>query len=117
MCATGPQALADANALRDPDLPEDVHAGALARLTPLMRLATMLYFMSASMLVQFTTKAVFTTYGFNFPLTVALLQMTFISAWWHPISMRVPDSTSWASRRHTSPLTSAWSCRVIPRST
>jgi len=47
--------------------------------TPLMRLATMFYFMSASMLVQFTTKAVFTTYGFNFPLTVALLQMTFIS--------------------------------------
>lgn len=47
--------------------------------TPLMRVASMLYFMSASMLVQFTTKAVFTTYGFNFPLTVALLQMTFIS--------------------------------------
>lgn len=47
--------------------------------TPVMRLATMLYFMSASMLVQFTTKAVFTSYGFNFPLTVALLQMIFIA--------------------------------------
>jgi solute carrier family 35 protein len=47
--------------------------------TPMLRLATVLYFMSSSMLVQFTTKAIFTTYHFNFPLTVALLQMTFIS--------------------------------------
>lgn len=54
-------------------------SGGNQQYTPMMRLSTMLYFMSASMLVQFTTKAVFTTYGFNFPLTVALLQMTFIS--------------------------------------
>jgi solute carrier family 35 protein len=54
-------------------------SGSAAQYTPMMRLSTMAYFMSASMLVQFTTKAVFTTYGFNFPLTVALLQMTFIS--------------------------------------
>lgn len=40
---------------------------------------SILYFMSSSMFVQFTTKAIFTSYKFNFPLTVALLQMTFIS--------------------------------------
>lgn len=47
---------------------------------PILRLASVLYFMGSSMLVQFTTKAIFTTYGFHFPVTVALLQMTFISA-------------------------------------
>lgn len=46
---------------------------------PMVRLASVLYFMGSSMLVQFTTKAIFTTYRFDFPLTVALLQMTFIS--------------------------------------
>ncbi len=46
---------------------------------PMVRLASILYFMGSSMLVQFTTKAIFTTYRFDFPLTVALLQMTFIS--------------------------------------
>ncbi|KAL4524280.1 hypothetical protein Ndes2437B_g05062 [Nannochloris sp. 'desiccata'] len=35
--------------------------------------------MGSSMLVQFTTKAIFTTYGFHFPMTVAMLQMAFIS--------------------------------------
>lgn len=46
---------------------------------PMVRIASILYFMGSSMLVQFTTKAIFTTYQFHFPLTVALLQMTFIS--------------------------------------
>ncbi|KDD75470.1 hypothetical protein H632_c668p0, partial [Helicosporidium sp. ATCC 50920] len=38
-----------------------------------------LYFMGSSMLVQFTTKAIFTTYNFHFPLTMAALQMVFIA--------------------------------------
>lgn len=46
---------------------------------PMLRLASIVYFMGSSMLVQFTTKALFTTYGFHFPVTVALLQMGFIS--------------------------------------
>lgn len=46
---------------------------------PVIRLAAILYFMGSSMLVQFTTKAIFTTYGFHFPMTVAMLQMAFIS--------------------------------------
>lgn len=46
---------------------------------PLTRLLAVLYFMSSSMLVQFTTKAVFTNFGFHYPLTVALLQMAFIA--------------------------------------
>ena len=53
--------------------------GQPAQHRPVIRLASVLYFMGSSMLVQFTTKAIFTTYGFHFPLTVALLQMTFIS--------------------------------------
>ena len=33
----------------------------------------------------------------------AALQTTFISAWWQPISMRVPDSMPMVSRRQLSP--------------
>jgi hypothetical protein len=33
----------------------------------------------------------------------AQLQITFISAWWHPSSIRVPDTTPIVSRRHDSP--------------
>lgn len=51
--------------------------------------AAVLYFMGASMLVQFTTKALFTIYKFEFPLTVALLQMAFIS----PVSYLVARPT------------------------
>ena len=36
------------------------------------------------------------------PLAAAL-QITFISAWWQPISIRVPLGTFCTSRRHTSP--------------
>ena len=36
------------------------------------------------------------------PLAAAL-QITFISAWWQPTSMRVPDLTPCVSRRQVSP--------------
>ncbi|KAK9808798.1 hypothetical protein WJX72_003877 [[Myrmecia] bisecta] len=43
------------------------------------RLLAALYYCAASMTVQFTNKALFTSYGFHFPLTVALLQMLVIA--------------------------------------
>ncbi|KAL4440081.1 hypothetical protein ABPG75_003082 [Micractinium tetrahymenae] len=68
---------------------------------PLVRLGAIFYFMSSSMLVQFTTKAVFTNYGFHFPLTVALLQMAFIA----PVSYVVArPQLSWALVRQLAPL-------------
>ncbi|PSC73804.1 UDP-N-acetylglucosamine UDP-glucose GDP-mannose transporter [Micractinium conductrix] len=69
--------------------------------TPLLRLGAVLYFMGSSMLVQFTTKAVFTNFGFHFPLTVALLQMAFIA----PVSYVVARPVlSWALVRQLAPL-------------
>jgi hypothetical protein len=69
--------------------------------TPLVRLMAVLYFMGSSMLVQFTTKAVFTNYGFHYPLTVALLQMAFIA----PVSYAVArPQLSWALVKQLGPL-------------
>eukprot|EP00887_Chlorella_sp_A99_P000588 scaffold17.g588.t1 len=69
--------------------------------TPLVRVLAVLYFMGASSAVQFTTKAVFTAYGFHFPLTVALLQMAFIS----PVSYLVArPRLSWDLLRVLAPL-------------
>lgn len=69
--------------------------------TPLVRLLAVFYFMGSSMLVQFTTKAVFTNYGFHYPLTVALLQMAFIA----PVSYAVArPQLSWALVKQLGPL-------------
>ncbi|KAK9847135.1 hypothetical protein WJX84_008518 [Apatococcus fuscideae] len=43
------------------------------------KLMAALYYCGSSMTVQFMNKALFTTYGFHFPVTVALLQMLFIA--------------------------------------
>lgn len=68
---------------------------------PVIKLAAVLYFMGSSMFVQFTTKAIFTTYNFQYPLTVALLQMCFIS----PVSFFVAKPLlSWDHLKGLAPL-------------
>ncbi|KAK2080194.1 hypothetical protein QBZ16_000047 [Prototheca wickerhamii] len=75
-----------------------------------MRAATMTYFMGSSMLVQFTTKAVFTIYGFQFPLTVALLQMLCIV----PVAWFVArPELSWQLARALVPLAMVNACNVV----
>ncbi|KFM24403.1 UDP-glucuronic acid/UDP-N-acetylgalactosamine transporter [Auxenochlorella protothecoides] len=69
--------------------------------TPLHRLSTVAYFMGSSILVQYTTKAIFSSYGFHFPLTVAFLQMLFIA----PVSYAIArPELSWQLARGLSPL-------------
>ncbi|KAK9820998.1 hypothetical protein WJX81_006546 [Elliptochloris bilobata] len=66
-----------------------------------VKLGAAAYYCVASMTVQFMSKALFTLYGFNFPVTVALLQMAVIA----PVCYAVArPKLEWALARGTLPL-------------
>lgn len=66
-----------------------------------LKLATACYYCLASMTVQFMNKALFTLYGFNYPLTVAFLQMAVIA----PVCYAVArPKLEWGIARGTIPL-------------